>query len=95
MPISSTRPSAKSTGRARLPRFSGEDTRVTVHRANTEKLRQPGWDIEVTLRDGQGEQVFYWEAKTYTPRSQVRSLLPLSDTQMQLAASLGRTMCCW
>lgn len=29
------------------------------------------------------------EVKTHTPRSRVRSLLPLSDTQMQLAARLG------
>lgn len=72
-----------------LARFSSGETKVTIHRADTEEFHQPGWDIEVTLRDGQGEQVFYLEIKTHTPRSRARSLLPLSDTQMRLAAGLG------
>lgn len=73
-------------GLARL--FLGT-TKVTVHLADTEEFRQPGWDIEVKIQGEQEEQCYYLEVKTHTPRSCARSLLPLSDTQMRLAARLG------
>lgn len=71
-----------------LAQFSGEDTRVTIRRADTEEYRQPGWDIEVKIQREQ-EECYYLEIKTHTPRSRARALLPLSDTQMRLAAGLG------
>lgn len=73
-------------GFARLTR--GE-TLATVHRPDTTAFRQPGWDIEVKLQDGQETRTYCLEVKTHTVRSRVRSLLPLSDTQMRMAARMG------
>lgn len=69
--------------------LSRGNTRIAVCRPDTEEFRQPGWDIEVKMWDGQEERSYYLEIKTHTPRSQVRSLLPLSNAQMRQAACLG------
>lgn len=63
--------------------------KVEIRRPDTEDFHQPGWDIEVKVQREQEEQRYYLEVKTHTPRSQTRALLPLSDTQMRLAAGMG------
>ena len=70
--------------------LSRGDIKAKVYRADTGEFHQPGWDIEVTLWNEQEKETFYLEVKTHTPRSRARSLLPLSDTQMRLAAGLGK-----
>lgn len=67
---------------------SGE--RVTVHYPDTEEYKQSGWDISVRFERSDGTQMDYLiEVKTHTATSKVRSLLPLSNKQMQKAAKLG------
>ncbi|MBD5083779.1 MAG: hypothetical protein HDT33_01600 [Clostridiales bacterium] len=63
---------------------------VTVCRPDTEDFKQPGWDIFLQIQDGLETASYFLEVKTHTARSRVRSRLPLSDTQMRQAASLGR-----
>lgn len=63
--------------------------RVTIFRPDTAYYRQPGWDISVRLQGETEETDYYLEVKTHTPTSRVGSLLPLSNTQMRQAASLG------
>lgn len=70
--------------------LSRGDIKAKVYRADAGEFHQPGWDIEVTLWNEQEKETFYLEVKTHTPRSRSRSLLPLSDTQMRLAAGLGK-----
>lgn len=70
-------------------RLSRGETKVTVFHPDTEDFHQAGWDIEITIQNGQETRGYYLEVKTHVPRSKVRSLLPLSDTQMRLAAGLG------
>ena len=73
-----------------LVRLSLGERKAEVRRPDTEEFHQPGWNIEVKILQGeQEEQCYYLEVKTHTPRSRVRALLPLSDTQMRLAARPG------
>lgn len=79
-----------------LVRLSREDTRVTIHRADTEEFRQPGWDIEVTLGDGQGSSLSIWRSRP-TPHGagsapSCRCRIP----RCSWPPDWGRTMCsCW
>lgn len=67
--------------------------RVTVCRPDTEDFKQPGWDISIRIGDKSGGLLtmtdYFLEVKTHTARSCVRSHLPLSDTQMRTAVSVG------
>ena len=69
--------------------LSRGEAKVTVRRPDTEDFHQAGWDIEVAIQNEQETSGYYLEVKTHVPHSKVRSLLPLSDTQMRLAAGLG------
>lgn len=62
---------------------------AVVERPDTADYHQSGWDIRVALTEGEETRIFYLEVKTHTPGSVVRSLLPLSNTQMQMAAAEG------
>lgn len=64
---------------------------AVVERPDTEHYHQAGWDIRVTMTTEEENHSYYLEVKTHTPGSAARSLLPLSNEQMRLAAEKGRS----
>ncbi len=62
---------------------------TVVERPDTEDYHQAGWDIRVTTTTEAKNYSYYLEVKTHTPGSAARSLLPLSNEQMRLAAEKG------
>lgn len=70
-------------------RFSKEENAgctVEVAYPDAEGSPQPGFDIRVTVSEGDTEQVYYFEVKTHTTSSIVKNVLYISNEQMALAA---------
>lgn len=71
-------------------RFSKEENAgctVEVAYPDAEGSPQPGFDIRVTVSEGDTEQVYYFEVKTHTTSSIVKNVLYISNEQMPLAAT--------
>lgn len=64
--------------------------RATVERPDTEDYHQAGWDIQIIVTAEHESHCYFLEVKTHTPGSRARSLLPLSNEQMRLAAEKGK-----
>lgn len=70
-------------------RFSKEDhagCRIEVAYPDAEGCPQPGFDIRVTVSEGDAEWIYYFEVKTHTASSIVKNVLYISNEQMALAA---------
>lgn len=59
---------------------------VKVSYPDAEGCPQPGFDIKVTVSEGDLEQAYYFEVKTHTTSSIVKNVLYISNEQMALAA---------
>lgn len=73
-----------------VPDGSDAGGKAEILRPDTAHYHQSGWDIRVSLWDGDSmPEEYYLEVKTHTPKSVARGLLPLSNEQMKLAAGKG------
>lgn len=64
-----------------------EELTYQVIRPDTENYKQPGYDIKVLGKNGEGKTIStdYFEVKTHTTGSCVKKLLNLSEEQMKMA----------
>lgn len=62
------------------------DGQVRIYYRDSALYHQAGWDIQVSVREGEEMKDYYLEVKTHTPKSGLKDTLSLSGQQMRAAA---------
>ncbi len=61
-------------------------TQVRIYYPDSTLYHQAGWDIQVSVTEGERTRDYYLEVKTHTPKSVLKNTLALSGEQLKAAA---------